>query len=249
MISCSLFYFYNMLILPAIDIIDGKCVRLTKGDYETKKIYNENPLEVAKEFEANGITHLHLVDLDGAKNGAVVNWNVLETITKNTMLKVDFSGGIKTKQAAQKSFDLGANQIAVGSLAVKNQKEFVDWIWAFGEEKLILGADVMNEKIAINGWQETSTKSIYDFLDYYFEEGIDYVLCTDVSKDGMLQGPAIQLYQDILEEYEELNLIASGGVSCVDDLIQLKEIGCYAAIVGKAFYEGKISMNDLKQFV
>lgn len=238
-----------MLIVPAIDIIDGKCVRLTKGDYTTKIIYNEDPLEVAKEFEANGITHLHLVDLDGAKSGAVVNWHVLENITHNTSLQVDFSGGIKTKQTAQKCFDLGAQQIAVGSLAVKNQKEFVDWIWAFGEEKLILGADVINEKIAINGWQETSTKSVYDFLDYYFEEGIDYVLCTDVSKDGMLQGPSFELYRNIIEEYPELKLIASGGVSTKDDLLQLKELGCYAAIVGKAFYEGKILMQDLKEFL
>jgi phosphoribosylformimino-5-aminoimidazole carboxamide ribotide isomerase len=238
-----------MLIVPAIDIIDGKCVRLTKGDYTTKIIYNEDPLEVAKEFEANGITHLHLVDLDGAKSGAVVNWQVLEKITHDTSLQVDFSGGIKTKQAAQKCFDLGAQQIAIGSLAVKNQKEFVDWIWAFGEEKLILGADVINEKIAINGWQETSTKSVYDFLDYYFEEGIDYVLCTDVSKDGMLQGPSFELYRNIIEEYPELKLIASGGVSTKDDLLQLKETGCYAAIVGKAFYEGKILMQDLKEFL
>lgn len=238
-----------MLIVPAIDIIDGKCVRLTKGDYTTKIIYNEDPLEVAKEFEANGITHLHLVDLDGAKSGAVVNWHVLENITHNTSLQVDFSGGIKTKQSAQKCFDLGAQQIAVGSLAVKNQKEFVDWIWAFGEDKLILGADVINEKIAINGWQETSTKSVYDFLDYYFEEGIDYVLCTDISKDGMLQGPSFELYRNIIEEYPELKLIASGGVSSKDDLQQLKETGCYAAIVGKAFYEGKISMQDLKEFL
>lgn len=238
-----------MLIVPAIDIIDGKCVRLTKGDYTTKIIYNEDPLEVAKEFEANGITHLHLVDLDGAKSGAVVNWHVLENVTHNTSLQVDFSGGIKTKQTAQKCFDLGAQQIAVGSLAVKNQKEFVDWIWAFGEEKLILGADVINEKIAINGWQETSTKSVYDFLDYYFEEGIDYVLCTDVSKDGMLQGPSFELYRNIIEEYPELKLIASGGVSTKDDLLQLKELGCYAAIVGKAFYEGKILMQDLKEFL
>lgn len=238
-----------MLIVPAIDIIDGKCVRLTKGDYTTKIIYNEDPLEVAKEFEANGITHLHLVDLDGAKSGTVVNWQVLENVTHNTSLQVDFSGGIKTKQTAQKCFDLGAQQIAVGSLAVKNQKEFVDWIWAFGEEKLILGADVINEKIAINGWQETSTKSVYDFLDYYFEEGIDYVLCTDVSKDGMLQGPSFELYRNIIEEYPELKLIASGGVSTKDDLLQLKELGCYAAIVGKAFYEGKILMQDLKEFL
>jgi phosphoribosylformimino-5-aminoimidazole carboxamide ribotide isomerase len=237
-----------MIIIPAIDIIDAKCVRLTKGDYNTKKIYNENPLEVAKEFEANGITHLHVVDLDGAKSGNVVNWNVLEEITKHTSLKVDFSGGIKSRQAAQKAFDLGAHQITVGSLAAKNPKEFVDWIWTFGEEKLILGADVMNEKIAINGWQENSTKDIYSFLDYYFEEGIDFVLCTDISKDGMLQGPSFELYHNIIEKYEELNLIASGGVSSMDDLIKLKEIGCYGTIVGKAFYEGKITMQELTTF-
>lgn len=238
-----------MLVIPAIDLIDGKCVRLTKGDYATQKIYNENPLEVAKEFEANGITHLHLVDLDGAKKGDVVNWNILEQITKHTSLLIDFSGGIKTKQTAQAAFDLGANQITVGSLAAKNPKEFVDWIWTFGEEKLILGADVMNEKIATNGWQEKSTKDIYSFLDFYFEEGIDYVLCTDISKDGMLQGPSFGLYQNIIEEYEELKLIASGGVSNVNDLIRLKEIGCYAAIVGKAFYEGKITFNNLKNLL
>lgn len=238
-----------MIIIPAIDLIDGKCVRLTKGNYDTKIIYNENPVEVAKEFEANGITHLHLVDLDGAKKGEVVNWNVLEEIAKNTTLHVDFSGGIKTKQVAQQAFDLGASQIAVGSLAAKNPKEFVDWIWSFGEDKLILGADVMNEKIAINGWQENSTKDIYSYLDYFFEEGIDYVLCTDISKDGMLQGPSFDLYNSIIEEYDEIKLIASGGVSCVDDLTKLKEMGCYAAIVGKAFYEGKISLQELKNFI
>lgn len=238
-----------MLIIPAIDLIDGKCVRLTKGNYDTKIIYNENPIEVAKEFDANGIRHLHLVDLDGAKKGEVVNWKVLEEIVKNTTLQVDFSGGIKTKQAAQQAFDLGASQIAVGSLAAKNPKEFVDWIWTFGEEKLILGADVMNEKIAINGWQENSTKDIYAYLDYFFEEGIDYVLCTDISKDGMLQGPSFDLYSSIIEEYKEIKLIASGGVSCVDDLTKLKEMGCYAAIVGKAFYEGRISLQELKEFI
>ncbi|MEN9447905.1 MAG: 1-(5-phosphoribosyl)-5-[(5-phosphoribosylamino)methylideneamino]imidazole-4-carboxamide isomerase [Bacteroidota bacterium] len=238
-----------MLIIPAIDLIDSKCVRLTKGDYDTKKIYNENPVEVAKEFEANGIKYLHLVDLDGAKNGATVNWKVLENIAANTSLHIDFSGGIKTKQAAQQAFDLGAAQVTVGSLAAKNPKEFVDWIWEFGEEKLILGADVIKDKIAIHGWQESSEKDIYSFLDYYFEEGIDYVLCTDVSKDGMLQGPSFELYKNILEEYGEMKLIASGGVSCVDDLSKLKEMGCYAAIVGKALYEEKITFKDLQPFI
>lgn len=238
-----------MLIIPAIDIIEGKCVRLSKGDYDTKKIYNDNPLEVAREFEANGITHLHLVDLDGAKSGKVVNWKVLESIASKTKLHIDFSGGIKTKEAANQAFELGAAQITVGSLAAKNPKEFVDWIWEFGEEKLILGADVIKDKIAIHGWQESSTKDIYEYLDFYFEEGIDFVLCTDVSKDGMLQGPAIELYKDIINEYEEIKLIASGGVSCMRDLEQLKEIGCYAAIVGKALYENKISFSDLQSFL
>jgi phosphoribosylformimino-5-aminoimidazole carboxamide ribotide isomerase len=237
-----------MLIIPAIDIIDGKCVRLTKGNYDTKIIYNENPVDAAKAFEDAGITHLHLVDLDGAKKSEVVNWKVLESIASQTKLQIDFSGGIKTKQSAQQAFDLGATQITVGSLAAKNPKEFVDWIWEFGEEKLILGADVIKDKIAIHGWQESSTKDIYSYLDYFFEEGIDYVLCTDVSKDGMLQGPSIDLYKDILEEYEEINLIASGGVSSLEDLNQLKEIGCYAAIVGKAFYEGRISLSELSNF-
>ena len=237
-----------MLIIPAIDIIDGKCVRLTKGDYDTKKIYHENPVDAAKEFEAGGITHLHLVDLDGAKKSEVVNWKVLENIASQTNLHIDFSGGIKTIQAAQQAFDLGAAQITVGSLAAKNPKEFVDWIWQFGEEKLILGADVIKDKIAIHGWQESSTKDIYSYLDYYFEEGIDYVLCTDVSKDGMLEGPSFELYSNILEEYEELKLIASGGVSSIDDLQKLKEMGCYAAIVGKAFYEGRITLKELSSF-
>lgn len=238
-----------MLIIPAIDIIDGKCVRLTKGDYDTKKIYHENPVDAAKEFESGGITHLHLVDLDGAKKSEVVNWKVLENIASKTNLHIDFSGGIKTIQAAQQAFDLGAAQITVGSLAAKNPKEFVDWIWQFGEEKLILGADVIKDKIAIHGWQESSTKDIYSYLDYYFEEGIDYVLCTDVSKDGMLEGPSFELYSNILEEYEELKLIASGGVSSIDDLQKLKEMGCYAAIVGKAFYEGRITLKELSSFL
>ncbi|HQG38778.1 MAG TPA: HisA/HisF-related TIM barrel protein, partial [Chitinophagales bacterium] len=172
-----------------------------------------------------------------------------ETIASTTKLQVDFSGGIKTKEAAKQAFDFGAAQIAIGSLAVKNPKEFVDWIWTFSEEKLILGADVINGKVAVSGWQETSTKDIYSFLDFYFEEGIDYVLCTDVSKDGMLQGPSFDLYNTILEEYEEIKLIASGGVSSVEDLLKLKEMGCYAAIVGKAFYEGKITIAQLKSFI
>lgn len=237
-----------MIIIPAIDLIDGKCVRLTKGDYATQKIYNENPVEVARQFQDAGITHLHLVDLDGAKKGEVVNWKVLEEVAAATNLHIDFSGGLKTKEAVQRALDAGAAQVTVGSLAAKNPKEFVDWIWTFGEEKLILGADVINNKIAIHGWQESSTKDIYDFLDFYFEEGIDYVFCTDVSKDGMMQGPAVELYTDLISEYDGIQLIASGGVSQMADLVQLREIGCYAAVVGKAFYEGRISLDELSQF-
>lgn len=228
-----------MLIIPAIDLIDAKCVRLTKGDYSTQKTYNENPVEQAQYFEDAGFTHLHLVDLDGARQGKTVNWKVLEDITKATKLHVDFSGGIKSREAAKKAFDLGAKQITVGSLAVKNPKEFVDWMWTFGEENLILGADVLNKQIAIQGWQENSQRDIFSFLDYYFEEGINYVLCTDVSKDGMMLGPSFDLYSEIIEEYEELNLIASGGITSIDDILKLQEMGCYAAIVGKALYEAE----------
>lgn len=235
-----------MIIIPAIDIIDGKCVRLTKGDYATQKTYNENPLEQAKIFEDAGLTHLHLVDLDGAKAGQVKNWKVLEQIAQGTDLIIDFSGGIKTKEQAQQAFNMGANQITVGSLAAKNPKEFVDWIWEFGEEGLILGADVKDKQIAVQGWQQSSGQDIFSFLDFYFDEGIDYVLCTDVSKDGMLQGPSFDLYSEILENYPELNLIASGGVATLDDLLKLKALGCYAAIVGKAIYEGRISLKELR---
>lgn len=235
-----------MIIIPAIDIIDAKCVRLTKGDYNTQKTYNENPTEQAKIFEDAGFTHLHLVDLDGAKQGKVQNWKVLEDIAKHTKLHIDFSGGIKTKEQAQQAYDFGAKQITVGSLAAKNPKEFVDWIWEFGEENLILGADVKNRMIAVQGWQENSNQDILSFLDFYFEEGIDYVLCTDVSKDGMLQGAANELYSEIIENYDDIKLIASGGVSCMEDLIKLKEIGCYAAIVGKAIYEEKITLKEIR---
>jgi phosphoribosylformimino-5-aminoimidazole carboxamide ribotide isomerase len=234
-----------MIIIPAIDIIDAKCVRLTKGDYNTQKTYNENPTAQAKIFEDAGFTHLHLVDLDGAKQGKVQNWKVLEEIANQTNLHIDFSGGIKTKEQAQRAFDLGAKQITVGSLAAKNPTEFVDWIWEFGEENLILGADVKNKKIAIQGWQENAEQDIFSFLDFYFEEGIDYVLCTDVSKDGMLEGAANELYGSILAQYSDIKLIASGGVSNLNDLIELKEIGCYAAVVGKAIYEEKITLTDI----
>jgi phosphoribosylformimino-5-aminoimidazole carboxamide ribotide isomerase len=235
-----------MIIIPAIDLIDGKCVRLSKGDYNTKKIYNQNPLEVAKEFEGNGLEYLHLVDLDGAKKGEVVNWKVLDKIANNTNLKIDFSGGIKTKAAVEMAFGLGANELTIGSLALKNKDEFLFWISQFGANKFILGADVMDEKIAVHGWLETSDLSIFDYLKDYIKYGITKVMCTDISKDGMLQGPSFELYKNILKQFPTLNLIASGGVSNIEDVNQLNKLGCHAAIIGKAFYEGKILLSELK---
>lgn len=235
-----------MIIIPAIDIIDGKCVRLSKGDYGTKKIYNQNPLEVAKEFEGNGLAFLHLVDLDGAKKGEVVNWKVLDKIANNTSLKIDFSGGIKTKAAVELAFGLGANELTIGSLALKNKEEFLFWMNQFGANKFILGADVLNEKIAVHGWLETSDLSIFDYLKGYNAQGIEKVMCTDISKDGMLEGPGFELYGKILNQFPSLKLIASGGVSNIDDVNQLRNLGCHATIIGKAFYEGKILLSDLK---
>jgi phosphoribosylformimino-5-aminoimidazole carboxamide ribotide isomerase len=235
-----------MIIIPAIDIIDGKCVRLTQGDYAQKKIYNENPLEIAKEFEAAGITHLHLVDLDGAKSQHIVNHKVLETISKNTRLKIDFGGGIKSNDDIRIAFECGANQITGGSIAVKNKPLFLEWINTFGAEKIILGADVKNGKIAVNGWKEESQEELFTFLESYISSGIEYVICTDISKDGLLQGTATELYKQIIAKFPALKLIASGGVSSVSDLDELRTAGLYGAIVGKAFYEGRIKLSELK---
>jgi phosphoribosylformimino-5-aminoimidazole carboxamide ribotide isomerase len=238
-----------MQIIPAIDIIDGKCVRLTQGDYAQKTIYNENPLEVALEFESIGITRLHLVDLDGAKLGKVVNYKVLEKIAGKTKLSIDFGGGIKTYDDIETIFNYGADLATVGSIAVKNKELFFSWIKKYGTEKLFLGADVKNEKIAVGGWLETTNISIYDFIEENLNEGVKYVFCTDISKDGLLQGPSIDLYKNILSKFPSLNLTASGGVSKLDDLVELKNIGCSSAIVGKAIYEGRITMNELKTFL
>lgn len=235
-----------MIIIPAIDIIDGKCVRLTQGDYAQKKIYNENPLEVAKEFEAAGITHLHLVDLDGAKSQNIVNHKVLETISKNTNLKIDFGGGIKSNEDIRIAFECGANQVTGGSVAVNNKQLFLEWIKTYGAEKIILGADVKNGNIAVNGWKEESQEGLLDFLESYISKGIQYVICTDISKDGLLQGTATELYKEIIAKFPTLKLIASGGVSCVEDLTELKNAGLYGAIVGKAIYEGRIKLNEIK---
>jgi len=233
-----------MRIIPAIDIIEGKCVRLTKGDYSTKKIYNENPLEVAKEFENAGIEYLHLVDLDGAKSNHIVNHSVLEQITSHTSLKVDFGGGLKSDNDLEIAFTCGANQITAGSIAVKNPEIFLEWLSKYGAEKIILGADAMNRKIATQGWLQNSSFDVVDFVKQHEIKGVKYVICTDISKDGMLQGPSIELYSDILRE-TSVNLIASGGVSSINDLIQLKNTGCEGVIIGKALYEGKILLREL----
>ncbi|MET0244604.1 MAG: 1-(5-phosphoribosyl)-5-[(5-phosphoribosylamino)methylideneamino]imidazole-4-carboxamide isomerase [Flavitalea sp.] len=235
-----------MQIIPAIDIIDGKCVRLTEGDYSQKKIYNENPLEVALEFEDAGMQRLHLVDLDGAKAGAVKNWKVLETIASKTKLIIDFGGGIKTSKDIEIVLNSGAAMATVGSIAVKNEEEFVRLLKQYGPEKFLLGADVKDEKIAIGGWLETTKIWIYDFIQKYMEHGVKQLFCTDVSKDGKLEGPSLGLYKTIITQFPTLNFIASGGVSSMDDLEQLKDIGCSGAIVGKAIYEGRIKLEDLK---
>jgi len=234
-----------MRIIPAIDIIDGKCVRLTKGDYETKKVYNENPLEVAKEFEDNGIKFLHLVDLDGAKSKQIINNNILELITSQTNLKVDFGGGLKSNEDVRIAFESGANQITGGSIAANNPDLFMGWLVKYGCDKIILGADCINRKIATNGWLKVADDDVLDFISVYEERGISNVICTDIAKDGMLEGTSNDLYQEIISN-TNVNLIASGGVSCIDDLIQVKQIGCEGAIVGKAIYEGKITLKELQ---
>lgn len=238
-----------MRIIPAIDIIDGKCVRLSQGDYDTKKIYNEDPVEVAKEFEAHGISYLHLVDLDGAKSKHIVNYKVLESIAHQTSLKVDFGGGLKSDEDLKIAFESGANQVTGGSIAVKNPQTFYSWLKKYGAEKIILGADAKDEKIAVSGWQESSDKELLPFIENYFEQGVKYVICTDISKDGMLQGPSTELYKKILGKLPELKLIASGGIATFDDLPQLQVIGCEGAIIGKAIYEGRVSLKQLEKFV
>ena len=238
-----------MRIIPAIDIIDGKCVRLSKGDYDTKKIYNENPLEVAKSFEAHGIQYLHLVDLDGAKSSQIVNYKVLEQIASKTNLKIDFGGGLKSDSDLKIAFESGANQITGGSIAIKQPEVFKSWIQQYGADKIILGADAMNEKVAISGWLEESKEEVIPFIQSYQKEGIQYVICTDISKDGMLEGPSFELYQRILEQTKDLKLIASGGISTFDELPKLAKLGCEGTIIGKAIYEGRISLKQLELFI
>lgn len=237
-----------MRIIPAIDIINGKCVRLTKGDYSTQKTYSENPLEIAKMFEDNGIEYLHLVDLDGAKSKNIINHKVLYEIATNTSLKIDFGGGIKSDDDARIAFENGASQITGGSIAIENPTLFAKWLKEYGADKIILGADSKNRKIAIHGWQTKSEVDVLDFISEKERLGVKYVICTDIDKDGMLQGVSEKLYKEILEN-SNVNLIASGGVSSIDDLIIAKQIGCEGAIIGKAIYEGKISMKELSSFI
>ncbi len=237
-----------MRIIPAIDIIDGKCVRLTKGNYNTKKIYNENPLEVAKAFENAGINYLHVVDLDGAKSNQIINYKVLEQIASKTNLKVDFGGGLKSQKDLQIAFDSGAHQITGGSIAVKNPSIFEQWINTYGNQKIILGADCIDRKIATNGWLTNSTIDVVDFISTYESKGIKYVICTDIAKDGMLLGTSNALYKEIILK-TNVQLIASGGVNSLENLKDLQSIGCEGAIVGKAIYENRISLKELEKFI
>jgi phosphoribosylformimino-5-aminoimidazole carboxamide ribotide isomerase len=234
-----------MQIIPAIDLIDGKCVRLTEGNYQAKTIYNENPVEVAKQFEAHGLKRLHLVDLDGAKAGKVINYHVLENIAKHTKLEIDFGGGVKTEEDVNKVLSSGAMYVSVGSIAVKNRETFIQWLDKFGRAKFLLGADVRNEKIAVSGWLENTELGLIDFLTDYTQQGITQVFCTDISKDGKLEGAATELYAKIIAHFPDLHLIASGGVNNLANLTELKKVGCKGAIVGKAIYEKRISLEEL----
>lgn len=236
-----------MEIIPAIDIIDGKCVRLTHGDYSQKKIYNEHPLEVAKQFEDAGLQRLHLVDLDGAKEGKVKNWKVLETLAGKTATVIDFGGGIKSEKDVQIVFDSGAALATIGSMAVKEKEVFLQWLQKFGANKFLLGADVKKEKLTISGWTEQTEIWIYDFIEDYMQKGIAQIFCTDVAKDGALEGPSTELYKNIIEKFPALHFIASGGVSSIDDVYQLQEIGCKGVIIGKAIYEGRVHLHELKK--
>jgi phosphoribosylformimino-5-aminoimidazole carboxamide ribotide isomerase len=237
-----------MFIIPAIDIIDGKCVRLTQGDYDRKKVYNEDPLEVAKSFADAGIQRLHLVDLDGARAKRIINYKVLEKIATRTDLHIDFGGGLKSDEDLQIAFESGANQVTGGTIAVKDPDTFLAWLERFGSERIILGADFKDGKIAVSGWQEDSDRELFEFLEDYFQRGIRYTISTDVSKDGLLQGSAIGTYEDIRQKLPDLQLIASGGVTTLQELDELAAIDCYGAIVGKALYEGHIQLKELQRF-
>lgn len=235
--------------IPAIDIIEGKCVRLTQGDYDRKKVYNEDPLEVAKAYEAHGLQRLHLVDLDGAKAKQIVNYKVLETLATKTNLHIDFGGGLKSDEDLRVAFESGAKQVTGGTIAVKQPAVFEAWLQRFGAEQIILGSDVKDGKIAVSGWQEQSEQELFPFLEDYISKGVQYTICTDVSKDGLLEGTALSLYKDIRSEFTDLQLIASGGITSLDELDELRAIGCFGAIIGKAIYENKIALQELEQWV
>ncbi len=238
-----------MTIIPAIDIIEGKCVRLTKGDYSQKTIYNEDPVEVALQFEDAGIQRLHLVDLDGAKAGEVKNWKVLEKIAGKTSLHIDFSGGISTQKSLEITFDSGARYASIGSIAVKDEFTFSGWLLAFGAGRFIIGADVKDEAIVIRGWTEKTSLTVFDLIEKYETKGVKKFFCTDVNKDGLLQGPATDLYTKIMNEHPSIDLIASGGITSTKEIEELREAGCSGVIIGKAIYENRISLNDLKRFL
>lgn len=238
-----------MRIIPAIDIIEGKCVRLSKGDYSTKKIYNESPLEVAKQFEGAGIQYLHLVDLDGAKSKHIVNYKVLEHIAAQTSLKIDFGGGLKSDNDLRIVFESGARQVTGGSIAVKEPGVFKEWLKTYGADRIVLGADAQDEKIAISGWQEASGLEVIPFIKEYQRDGVKYVICTDISKDGMLEGPSFELYKRILDQAPGIRLIASGGISHFDELPKLAALGCEGTIIGKAIYENRISLKQLEAYI
>ena len=236
-------------IIPAIDIIDGKCVRLTQGDYDTKKVYNEDPVEVAKMFEAHGIRRLHTVDLDGARSAHIVNYKTIERIADHTSLVIDFGGGIKSDEDIDIAFASGATMVTIGSVAVKKPDLFETWLEKYNDNKIILGADVKNGRISINGWKEEGEDELLPILHRYVNKGVDNVLCTDISKDGMLEGPALKLYESIMQEFPQLNLIASGGVSCIEDIDLLNSAGIPSVVFGKAIYEGRIKMEELEKYV
>ncbi len=238
-----------MKIIPAIDIIEGKCVRLSQGDYKQKKIYNESPIEVAKSFENHGIKQLHLVDLDGAKSNKIVNWRILREIATKTNLDIDFGGGIKSTKSLNIAFENGAKQVTGGTIAAKKPLLFQSWLKEYGADKIILGADGYNGKVAVAGWKEQTEQNLFDFIRNYQLKGVENVICTDISKDGMLNGAANLLYQQILEELPDINLIASGGVATIQDLEDLRAIGCKGAIIGKAIYENKITLKELELYV